>query len=123
MTPGEHATHTVVKFPALNGGQHESKQESKPDAVAPWDTPLGANNLLRKIVLRPAEWEGVRVPPRRWFAQNRIPMREVTGLGGDAARSAFANKRARAFFPSLAASAMLSKKTDELSSGPHRPAR
>ena len=83
MTPGEHATHTVVKFPALNSGQHESKQESKPDAVAPWDTPLGANNLLRKIVLRPAEWEGVRVPPRRWFAQNRIPMREVTGLGGD----------------------------------------
>ena len=81
MTPGEHATHTVVKFPALNSGQHESKQESKPDAVAPWDTPLGANNLLRKIVLRPAEWEGVRVPPGRWFAQNRIPMREVTGLG------------------------------------------
>jgi hypothetical protein len=42
----KHATHTVVKFPALNSGQHESKQESKPDAVAPRDTPLGANNLL-----------------------------------------------------------------------------
>jgi RecA-family ATPase len=41
------------------------------------------SNLLRKIVLRPAEWEGVPVPPRRWFARNRIPMREVTGLGGD----------------------------------------
>jgi hypothetical protein len=34
-----------------------------------------------------------------------------------------ASKRARAFFPSLAAAAMLEKKTGELSSGPHRPAR
>jgi hypothetical protein len=40
-------------------------------------------NLLREIVLKPSEWEGVPVPPRRWFARNRIPMREVTGLGGD----------------------------------------
>ena len=31
---------------------------------------------------------------------------------------AFASKRARAFFPSLAATAMLPKKTGELSSGP-----
>lgn len=35
----------------------------------------------------------------------------------------FANNCARALFPSLAASAMLSKKTGELSTGPHRPAR
>jgi hypothetical protein len=33
-----------------------------------------------------------------------------------------ASKRARAFFPSLAAAAMLEKKSGELSSGPHRPA-
>jgi hypothetical protein len=36
---------------------------------------------------------------------------------------AFANNRARAFFPSLAATAMLSKKIGELSNGPNRPAR
>jgi len=40
-----------------------------------------------------------------------------------AAWFAFANKRASAFFPSLAATAMLSKKIRELSSGPHRQAR
>lgn len=34
-----------------------------------------------------------------------------------------ASKRARAFFPSLAAAAMVEKKSGELSSGPHRPAR
>ena len=34
-----------------------------------------------------------------------------------------ARKRARAFFPSLAASAMLSKKPDEHSTNPERPAR
>lgn len=34
-----------------------------------------------------------------------------------------ASKRARAFFPSLAAAVMLKKKSRELSSGPHRPAR
>src|SRR5262249_3101264 len=40
-----------------------------------------------------------------------------------AACFALASKRARAFFPSLAATAMLSKKSGELSSGPHRQAR
>jgi RecA-family ATPase len=40
-------------------------------------------NLLKHILLRPAEWEGKPVPPRRWFAKNRIPIGEVTGLGGD----------------------------------------
>jgi RecA-family ATPase len=40
-------------------------------------------NRLREITLKPAEWEGVPVPPRRWLSRNRIPMREVTGLGGD----------------------------------------
>jgi hypothetical protein len=40
-----------------------------------------------------------------------------------AAWFAFANKRARASFPSLAATAMLSKKIGELSNGPRRPAR
>src|SRR6266536_383606 len=45
--------------------------------------PAPPENLLRSILLKPAEWEGVPVPPRRWLAHNRIPMREVTGLGGD----------------------------------------
>jgi hypothetical protein len=40
-----------------------------------------------------------------------------------AACFAFASKRARAFFPSLAATAMPSKKTGELSNDPHRQAR
>jgi RecA-family ATPase len=40
-------------------------------------------NPLRSILLKPAQWEGVPVPPRRWLAHNRIPMGEVTGLGGD----------------------------------------
>jgi hypothetical protein len=35
----------------------------------------------------------------------------------------FASKCARAFFPALTASAMLLKKTGELSTGPHRPAQ
>src|SRR5262245_35983909 len=35
----------------------------------------------------------------------------------------FASERARAFFPSLAAAAMLSKKIEELFNGPHRQAR
>jgi RecA-family ATPase len=40
-------------------------------------------NRLREITLKPAEWEGIPVPPRRWLSRNRIPMCEVTGLGGD----------------------------------------
>jgi hypothetical protein len=35
----------------------------------------------------------------------------------------FAKKPARAFFPSLVASAMVSKKTDDRFTGPDRPAR
>jgi hypothetical protein len=31
-----------------------------------------AENLLREIALKLAQWEGVPVPPRRWFALNRI---------------------------------------------------
>jgi RecA-family ATPase len=40
-------------------------------------------NQLREIALRLPQLEGVPVPLRRWSARNRIPMREVTGLGGD----------------------------------------
>ena len=40
-----------------------------------------------------------------------------------AACFAFVSNCARAFFPSLAATAMLSKKTGEDFIGPHRPAR
>src|SRR5262249_51425426 len=46
-----------------------------------------------------------------------------TSYGRYAACFAFASKRASAFFPSLAAAAMLSKKIGELSRGPHRQAR
>src|SRR5262249_49443040 len=46
-----------------------------------------------------------------------------SGDGRYAACFALASKRARAFFPSLAAIDVLSKKTGELSSGPQRQAR
>src|SRR5262249_30890164 len=42
-----------------------------------------SENLLRCALLKPTEWEGVPVPPRRWLALNRIPIGEVTGFGGD----------------------------------------
>jgi hypothetical protein len=52
---------------------------------------------------------------------HQVSARAVSKLYGHyAACFAFASKRARAFFPSLPATAMLSKKIEELSSGPHR---
>jgi RecA-family ATPase len=40
-------------------------------------------NYLLAISMRLPKLEGLPVPPRRWLSRNRIPMREVTGLGGD----------------------------------------
>jgi RecA-family ATPase len=72
LNPGDHDDEgTIVRHfkPKLNGGEAEP---------GPPET-----NRLREIVSKPAEWEGKQVPPRRWNARNRIPMCEVTGLGGD----------------------------------------
>jgi hypothetical protein len=46
-----------------------------------------------------------------------------SGLVDWSQAACLASKRPRAFFPSLAASAMLSKKSGERSSGPERPAQ
>jgi RecA-family ATPase len=53
------------------------------DATATEAKLLKEKNRLREIASKPAQWEGQPVPPRRWHARNRIPMCEVTGLGGD----------------------------------------
>jgi RecA-family ATPase len=77
MTPGEHPTHFVEVGPPkekLNGAKILHHPNAHTDAE---------KNRLRDIALKPAQWEGVPVPPRRWLALNRIPMCEVTGLGGD----------------------------------------
>jgi hypothetical protein len=81
MTEGEHPIHTVQVHKAealsmqtrapLNGGQQSDAgghHESKPDA-----------NPLREIVLRPAEWEGVPVPPRRWLRETAYPCARSPG--------------------------------------------
>ena len=47
------------------------------------EEPTPEPNGLRGITINPAQWEGTIVPPRRWLSKNRIPMCEVTGLGGD----------------------------------------
>jgi RecA-family ATPase len=64
-----------------NGKAHKAEVVSF-DSGAQLDPELEKNEL-QSIVIRPAEWEGVPVPPRRWLSKNRIPMCEVTGLGGD----------------------------------------
>jgi hypothetical protein len=73
MIPGTHPTHILKKFeghppsgPKTNGAsvvslptrelQEEPETQNRPEV----------GNLLRKIVLRPSEWEGIPVPPRRW---------------------------------------------------------
>jgi hypothetical protein len=35
------------------------------------------------VLITPAQWRGVPIPPMRWLATNRIPMGDVTILSGD----------------------------------------
>jgi RecA-family ATPase len=69
LSPGDHGNYTA--------------RHHKPKAKANGADHSTDVNRLKEIALRPAAWEGVPVPPRRWLARNRIPMCEVTGLGGD----------------------------------------
>jgi RecA-family ATPase len=75
FTEGEHYTRNVYEPNKLNG-----ERKANGSGEAPHDS---GPNRLREIIVHPNQWDGVPVPPRRWLSKNRIPMREVTGLGGD----------------------------------------
>jgi RecA-family ATPase len=83
--------HQKVLRKKMNGGsRYETRHEESEPPPSFSDTESGndraqqqSENLLKKIVLRPEDWEGLPKPERRWFSHNRIPMCEVTGLGGD----------------------------------------
>ena len=66
-----------------NGKASVVSLQSGAQLGAPAPEPKPEINRLREIALRLPDFEGQPVPPRRWNALNRIPMCEVTGLGGD----------------------------------------
>src|SRR5712691_6545615 len=55
------------------------------DGAVPFDPPKEQQLSLPLTFIDAASWQDADIPPRRWLAHNRIPIRNVTLLSGDGA--------------------------------------
>ncbi|WP_287322430.1 AAA family ATPase [Mesorhizobium sp.] len=62
---------------------HILKPAEPPKPAEPKDPPKAANDNQEILLINPANWHGLPVPPREWFIEDMIPMRQVTILNGD----------------------------------------
>lgn len=91
LQPGDEVDHQVLgRGVVLRPGQWMSTI-----TFSDGTTPLIGNSGLKLLkpsavndnellsFINPATWHGKPVPPRQWYAENLIPMRQVTILNGD----------------------------------------
>lgn len=77
------AAHHLVTDAIIDDEPLKVRQATPPKEPQKKEPPKADNDNQEIFLINPADWHGKPVPPREWFIEDMIPMRQVTILNGD----------------------------------------